>query len=74
VLVLGGEKSGGEFLIAQAKLAASTVQGKIISGSGHWLIDEAPQTVIPALVAFINDPVATASASAKVPQEANTSK
>src|SRR5436190_3947798 len=28
VLVLGGEKSGGEFLIAQTKLAASNVQGR----------------------------------------------
>src|SRR5947199_9400812 len=44
VLVLGGEKSGGEFLIAQTKLVASNVQGKIISGSGHWLMDEAPTT------------------------------
>jgi pimeloyl-ACP methyl ester carboxylesterase len=40
VLVLGGEKSGGEFLIAQTKLVASNVQGKVISSSGHWLIDE----------------------------------
>jgi pimeloyl-ACP methyl ester carboxylesterase len=54
VLVLGGEKSGGEFLIAQAKLVASNVQGKIISGSGHWLMDEAPQTTIPALTTFLN--------------------
>jgi len=61
VLVLGGEKSGGEFLIAQAKLAASNVQGKIIPGSGHWLIDEAPQTVIPALAAFLNQSRTAAS-------------
>ncbi len=54
VLVLGGEKSGGEFLIAQTKLAASNVQGKIISGSGHWLMDEAPQATIPALTTFLN--------------------
>jgi pimeloyl-ACP methyl ester carboxylesterase len=54
VLVLGGEKSGGEFLIAQTKLVASNVQGKIISGSGHWLMDEAPQTTIPALTTFLN--------------------
>ena len=54
VLVLGGEKSGGEFLIAQARLVASNVQGKIISGSGHWLMDEAPQATIPALTTFLN--------------------
>jgi pimeloyl-ACP methyl ester carboxylesterase len=74
VFVFGGEKSGGEFLIAQTKLAASNVQGKIIPGSGHWLMDEAPQATIPALVDFINEPVATASASGKFPQEASTSK
>lgn len=74
VLVLGGEKSGGAFLIEQTKLAASNVQGKIISGSGHWLIDEAPQATIPAVVDFINEPVATASAPVTVPQEANRSK
>ena len=54
VLVLTGEKASGEFLIAQTKLVASNVQGKIISGSGHWLIDEAPQLTIPALADFLN--------------------
>src|SRR5213594_690964 len=54
VLVLTGEKASGEFLIAQSKLVASNVQGKIISGSGHWLMDEAPQATIPALTTFLN--------------------
>jgi pimeloyl-ACP methyl ester carboxylesterase len=54
VLVLTGEKASGEFLIAQTKLVSSNVQGKIISGSGHWLIDEAPQLTIPALADFLN--------------------
>src|SRR5436190_750978 len=52
VLVLGGEKSGGEFLISQGKLVATDVEGVIILGSGHWLIDEAPGQVIPGLVQF----------------------
>ena len=30
------------------------VRGTVTTGSGHWLIDEAPQQVIPALVEFIN--------------------
>src|SRR5215831_16532338 len=51
VLVLGGEKSGGDFLISQGKLVATNVEGVIIKGSGHWLIDEAPGQVIPKLVA-----------------------
>ena len=52
MLVLGGEKSGGEFLISQARLVAGDVDGVIVTGSGHWLIDEAPGQVIPRLVAF----------------------
>ena len=52
MLVLGGEKSGGDFLIAQGKMVATNVEGVIITGSGHWLVDEAPGHVIPRLVAF----------------------
>ena len=52
MLVLGGEKSGGDFLISQGRLVANNVDGVIITGSGHWLIDEAPGQVIPKLVAF----------------------
>jgi pimeloyl-ACP methyl ester carboxylesterase len=48
VLVLGGEKSGGEFLISQGKLVATNVEGRAHSRArGHWLIDEAPGQVIP---------------------------
>jgi len=54
VLVLTGEKASGNFLIEQAKLVASNVQGQVIAGSGHWLIEEAPQMVIPALTDFLN--------------------
>ena len=32
----------------------SNVDGVIIKGKGHWLMEEAPQQVIPKLVAFIN--------------------
>ena len=52
VLVLGGEKSGGDFLIAQGGLVATNVEGVLVLGSGHWLIDEAPGQVIPKLVEF----------------------
>jgi pimeloyl-ACP methyl ester carboxylesterase len=53
VLVLTGEKASGTFLIEQAKLVATNVDGKVIAGSGHWLIDEAPQQTIPALITFL---------------------
>jgi pimeloyl-ACP methyl ester carboxylesterase len=54
VLVLTGEKASGNFLIDQAKLVATNVQGQIVAGSGHWLMEEAPEKVIPALTTFLN--------------------
>jgi pimeloyl-ACP methyl ester carboxylesterase len=54
VLAIGGEKSAGAFVGNQAKLYATNVQSVIIKGSGHWLIDEAPEQVVPALVSFID--------------------
>src|SRR5262245_31160381 len=53
MLVLTGEKASGEFLIAQGRLVDTNVQGVVIKGSGHWLMDEAPEHVMPQLVAFI---------------------
>jgi pimeloyl-ACP methyl ester carboxylesterase len=54
MLVLTGEKASGEFLIEQAKLVASDVRGIVIKGSGHWLMDEAPAVVMPAIIDFVN--------------------
>ena len=54
VLVLTGEKASGNFLIEQAKLVATNVQGQVVAGSGHWLMEEAPDKVIPALTTFLN--------------------
>jgi pimeloyl-ACP methyl ester carboxylesterase len=53
MLVLTGEKASGEFLITQGRLVADNVEGVVIKGSGHWLIDEAPDQVIPKLAAFL---------------------
>jgi pimeloyl-ACP methyl ester carboxylesterase len=52
MLVLAGEKASGDFLITQGRLVADNVEGVVIKGSGHWLIDEAPDQVIPRLVDF----------------------
>jgi pimeloyl-ACP methyl ester carboxylesterase len=54
MLVLTGEKASGNFLIEQARLVDSNVDGVVIKGSGHWLMEEAPKQVIPQLVRFIN--------------------
>jgi pimeloyl-ACP methyl ester carboxylesterase len=56
MLVLTGEKASGDFLIEQGRLVATNVRGTVIKGSGHWLMEEAPEQTIPALVAFINGP------------------
>jgi pimeloyl-ACP methyl ester carboxylesterase len=53
MLVLTGEKASGDFLITQGRLVAADVEGVVVKGSGHWLMDEAPDQVIPALVRFL---------------------
>ena len=54
VLVLTGEKASGEFLIQQGRLVAEQVDGVVIKGAGHWLMEEAPTQVIPKLTAFLS--------------------
>ena len=54
MLVLSGEKAGGPFLIEQGKMVASNVEGVLVKGSGHWLMEEAPDQVMPKLVEFLN--------------------
>ena len=54
VLVLSGEKAGGPFLIEQGKMVATDVEGVLVKGRGHWLMEEAPDQVIPKLVEFLN--------------------
>ena len=53
MLVLGGEKASGEVLIQQARLVDTQVEGVIIKGSGHWLMEEATAQVVPKLVQFL---------------------
>ena len=54
VLVLTGEKASGEFLIQQGRLVAEQVDGVVIKGAGHWLMEEAPTQVIPKLTEFLS--------------------
>jgi pimeloyl-ACP methyl ester carboxylesterase len=53
MLVFTGEKASGEFLIEQGRLVDDNVEGFIVKGSGHWLMDEAPDQVVPKLVEFL---------------------
>ena len=54
MLVLAGEKASGTFLINQGKLVDANVEGVVVKGSGHWLMEEAPDQVIPKLVEFLD--------------------
>ena len=54
MLVLTGEKASGQFLIEQARLVDTNVEGVVIKGKGHWLMEEAREQVIPQLVEFIH--------------------
>jgi pimeloyl-ACP methyl ester carboxylesterase len=53
MLVLTGEKASGQFLIDQGRLVADNVEGVIVKGAGHWLMDEAREDVVPKLVSFL---------------------
>lgn len=53
VLAIGGDKSLGEFLGRQMKLAASNVTAVVIEDSGHWLLEEQPDQTTRVLLAFL---------------------
>ncbi len=72
MLVLTGEKASGEFLIDQARLVATNVRGEVIKDAGHWLIDESPGVVIPAIVSFLNEPTDGAAVVRQVRSESLT--
>jgi pimeloyl-ACP methyl ester carboxylesterase len=54
MLVLTGEKASGDFLIQQGRLVATNVEGVVVRNSGHWLMEEAPDQVIPKIVEFLD--------------------
>jgi len=54
MLVLTGEKASGEGLIQQARLVAKNVEGVVIRGAGHWLMEEAPDQVLSRVVEFLD--------------------
>jgi pimeloyl-ACP methyl ester carboxylesterase len=61
MLVLTGEKGSGEALIKQAQLIDTDVQGAVVPGAGHWLMEEAPGFVIPKIVEFLGRPGAVSA-------------
>lgn len=53
VLSIGGDKSLGEALGAQMKLAATEVTVVIVKSAGHWILEEQPKQTTEALVNFL---------------------
>jgi len=54
VLAVGGEKSFGSTMETVARAAATNVQGAVVPGAGHWLMEEQPQATIAVIVNFLN--------------------
>jgi pimeloyl-ACP methyl ester carboxylesterase len=53
VLAIGGEKSVGEGVGVTMKLVADDVQSVVLSGSGHWVAEEAPDDLLAAVSPFL---------------------
>ena len=53
VLAIGGEKSFGPEMAVVAKAAFRNVQGVVIPGAGHWLMEENPKATIDAIQELI---------------------
>ena len=53
VLSIGGDKSLGDALGAQAKLVASDVTVVVLKDTGHWILEERPEETIAALTRFL---------------------
>jgi pimeloyl-ACP methyl ester carboxylesterase len=54
VLAVGGEKSFGPMMATVARAAASDVQQAVVSGSGHWLMEEQPAATVTVIRGFLD--------------------
>lgn len=53
ILSVGGEKANGAALGRQAELVGSDVETIVLSGAGHWLMEERPEETMAALTSFL---------------------
>src|SRR5215470_9361625 len=54
VLAIGGEKSFGTMMATIMRFAATDVREGIISGSGHWIMEENPAETIAMVRSFLD--------------------
>lgn len=62
VLAIGGEKSFGANEAIVMRNAATNVTELVVPNAGHWLMEEAPATTIPAIHHFIDGKSAVSAA------------
>ena len=53
VLAIGGEQSYGAHVAEMMQPLAANVQGAVISGTGHWIAEDAPGGMLEALTPFL---------------------
>ena len=53
ILAIGGDHSFGPSMAVVMRAAGTDVKELVIAGSGHWLMEEQPQTTVAAIKAFL---------------------
>src|SRR5947208_15535527 len=64
VLPIGGEKSFGAIQAVVMRNVASDVREAVVTGAGHWLMEESPRATVALIETFFRDrtpPSATVS-------------
>ncbi|OLC79635.1 MAG: hypothetical protein AUH83_00200 [Deltaproteobacteria bacterium 13_1_40CM_4_68_19] len=56
VASIGGEKANGDALGAQVKLISANPTVVIVTGSGHWLMEEKTDETIAAVTRALEEP------------------
>jgi pimeloyl-ACP methyl ester carboxylesterase len=56
VLAIGGDRSYGAALADEMRFVATDVTPLVITGSGHWLMEEQPQKTVTAISTFLRQP------------------
>lgn len=54
MLVIAGEKASGSFLVEQGRMVDTNVEGVVVPGSGHWLMEEATDRTMAEITRFVN--------------------
>ena len=54
VLAMGGEKSFGTTMAAVMRFAAHNVEGAVVPGSGHWIMEENPKATVRMVRTFLD--------------------